>query len=422
MAVNDNMRDNMSDNLRGGDPERDPKLAQWLAAASREEPPAALDAAILAAARREVNARPQALGGARPQVVGSGSGGEAGAPPVRAKRNWYVPVSIAAVMVLSVSLVSIVRHEKGDELTQPPAATRSLPKAPAAAEVPAPVARAEKQDGTLRDAVSPKLAEENPGEPAKATGENPSPDGFAALAQKPRGGKFAAAPAPAIASNSARKDQPDTGIARQQGPSDSARETKSAVATIQGQMAAGAAAPAVAERAPLEMRREAEAVRPAPERARAGAASPGVRGFDGASVGATASAPASAPPAAEARPAPAPPPEPFPAQSPASRDDAAGRGDADRNATASAKAAPAIAAAPVAPPPPAAKLAVRPAPKPAVRSAPQRLPVWRGLEDQPAEKWLERLAEFRRDSHQADADELLAEFRRRFPDHPAGAR
>ena len=133
MAVNDNM----SGNLRGDDPERDPKLAQWLAAASREEPPAALDAAILAAARREVNARPQALGGARPQVVGSGSGGAAGAPPVRAKRNWYVPVSIAAVMVLSVSLVSIVRHEKGDELTQPPAATRSLPKAPAAAEVPA---------------------------------------------------------------------------------------------------------------------------------------------------------------------------------------------------------------------------------------------------------------------------------------------
>lgn len=38
-----------------------------------------------------------------------------------------------------------------------------------------------------------------------------------------------------------------------------------------------------------------------------------------------------------------------------------------------------------------------------------------------AGKWLERLAEFKRDGRQADADELLAEFRRRFPDHPASA-
>ena len=44
MAVNDNNRD---DGL-----ERDPRIARLLEAAGGEEPPAALDAAILAAARR----------------------------------------------------------------------------------------------------------------------------------------------------------------------------------------------------------------------------------------------------------------------------------------------------------------------------------------------------------------------------------
>ena len=51
-----------------------------------------------------------------------------------------------------------------------------------------------------------------------------------------------------------------------------------------------------------------------------------------------------------------------------------------------------------------------------------QVPVWRGLEEQPPEKWLDRLAEFKRDGRQADIDELLTEFRRRFPDHPASAR
>ena len=41
---------------------RDPRLDAAWRAASHEEPPVALDAAILAAARREVGARPQSLG------------------------------------------------------------------------------------------------------------------------------------------------------------------------------------------------------------------------------------------------------------------------------------------------------------------------------------------------------------------------
>ncbi len=410
MAVNDNRRDEPFEPM-----ERDPALARLLAAAPRDEPPAALDAAILAAARREVGARPLALGGA-PSPGVNGGGGETGAPPVRAKRNWYVPVSIAAVMVLSVSLVSIVQHEKGDELAQPPVATRPLPaaKAPVAAEAPsAPSAPSSarastqstvKQDATLRDAVSPKFADEKLGEPAKRRerGERSeraedsaappsvpapvSPDGYAALARKERAEKAGTASDRPVAAVGANKDQADSGATREQRLGDSTRETKS-VATMQGQVVAGAAAPPVVERAPMEARREAEAVRPAPERA----------------------------------------PAPFPAQStaqaPASRDDAASRSEADRNAGPSMKSAPAAAAAPVAPPPaPAPRLAAKVASKPAAALAPQRVPVWRGLEDQPPEKWLERLAEFKRDNRQADADELLAEFRRRFPDHPLSVR
>jgi hypothetical protein len=57
-----------------------------------------------------------------------------------------------------------------------------------------------------------------------------------------------------------------------------------------------------------------------------------------------------------------------------------------------------------------------------LRAEDKRAPTWLGLENQPPEKWLERLAEFKREGRSADAEELLNEFRRRFPDHPAGAR
>jgi hypothetical protein len=52
----------------------------------------------------------------------------------------------------------------------------------------------------------------------------------------------------------------------------------------------------------------------------------------------------------------------------------------------------------------------------AAGSAPS--PVWQGYERQPAEKWLERVEELRRAGRDAEAREMLAEFRRRFPQHP----
>ena len=87
-----------------------------------------------------------------------------------------------------------------------------------------------------------------------------------------------------------------------------------------------------------------------------------------------------------------------------------------------AQSAPAVIEGRVLTTPPPAKPAPAPAAKPALRLLQKPAPLWRGLEEQPPEKWLERLAEFKRDGRQADADELLTEFRRRFPDHPASAR
>ena len=40
------------------------------------------------------------------------------------------------------------------------------------------------------------------------------------------------------------------------------------------------------------------------------------------------------------------------------------------------------------------------------------------FEAQPPEKWLERIEALRREGRKGEADELLAEFKRRFPNHP----
>ena len=111
----------------GGTPEsaeRDSGLDRLYRATGREEPPARLDAAILAAAHREVGARPRS----RPH----------------APRRWQVPVSIAAVVVLSVSLVTVVREEGGEQLLHvppPPSMPEVAQSRPPAAPAQPPVAQ-----------------------------------------------------------------------------------------------------------------------------------------------------------------------------------------------------------------------------------------------------------------------------------------
>lgn len=87
------------------EPERDKRVSEAYRAMSREEPPAALDAAILAAARRR-------------------------------RSRWALPVSIAAVVVLAVGVTLRVQLER-PEVAEPVA------MAPRVLEAPAPEAKEE---------------------------------------------------------------------------------------------------------------------------------------------------------------------------------------------------------------------------------------------------------------------------------------
>lgn len=84
--------------------EHDAKLAALYRAAAPDQPPPALDAAIRAAARRAVASKPRIAGWSF-------------------SRSWRVPLSIAAVVVLSVSLVTVMREEAPNTALPPHADT-----------------------------------------------------------------------------------------------------------------------------------------------------------------------------------------------------------------------------------------------------------------------------------------------------------
>jgi hypothetical protein len=50
--------------------------------------------------------------------------------------------------------------------------------------------------------------------------------------------------------------------------------------------------------------------------------------------------------------------------------------------------------------------------------APAAPPVWQDLIDQPADKWIQRILEWQRAGRSADAEALVREFVRRFPQQP----
>ena len=87
---------------------QDEHVSQAYQSLGKETTPAALDKHILAAARREVNSRPQ---------------------QVSFSRRWAVPVSVAAVIVLSVSLFTMHQVPTPME-TAPAPATIDSPKVP----------------------------------------------------------------------------------------------------------------------------------------------------------------------------------------------------------------------------------------------------------------------------------------------------
>jgi hypothetical protein len=78
------------------DIQKDPELSRLYRVSAKEQPPAHLDAAILAAAKREVGDRPHKI--ELPFF----------------KKSWYVPVSIAAAFVITVSLFPFMKEHSQD--------------------------------------------------------------------------------------------------------------------------------------------------------------------------------------------------------------------------------------------------------------------------------------------------------------------
>jgi hypothetical protein len=100
------------------DPETLRRISRRYRGLGAEEPPRALDDAILAAARREAGARPGSPGRAAPQ-------------------RWYAPLAAAAVLVLAVAVTLHMQTEQPDIAQPAPAAKRdAAPSAPVPAAAP----------------------------------------------------------------------------------------------------------------------------------------------------------------------------------------------------------------------------------------------------------------------------------------------
>jgi len=91
----------------------DDDISKLYAQASTEQPPLHIDDAILAAAQTLIKDKPSAT--------------------IAFSRRWAVPVSIAAVIIMSVSLVTLIQHEIPEELTSLPESvlSQAAPKKPA---------------------------------------------------------------------------------------------------------------------------------------------------------------------------------------------------------------------------------------------------------------------------------------------------
>jgi hypothetical protein len=282
----------------GGAPRlSDPQLSDFYRAAPAENPPERLDAAIQAAARRAVGARPRAAGGSL-------------------LRAWRVPLSIAAVLVMSVSMVTLTVRHKGDQLIElplpagVPALSSEATTAAAAAGSPDTAGKAASASAakSVVTGVSRQSAVADAVEPARPSG---------AAASKPREVPVASTGAP-----------PPQAFVPSATPAAPAESPESRVAAAQEEQT-GAPSRALARAAPAAAPEAARVEGQAMRRERA-AASVGVAG-DAVS--------------------------------------------------------------------PAAALV-------------------RELETQPPEKWLDKILGLRQQGRAREADELLAEFRKRHPNHP----
>ena len=143
MALNERNAGNAN-----GDAERDPRLDRFYREAAREAPPAHLDAPILAAARREAGARPRS----RTSTL----------------RRWHVPVSIAAVVIVSVSLVILVSEEGGEQVVPAPVPAVAPPAEQPAASGPHPALAEAAKETTQPLAAAPAPQRRGSRDDAKA--------------------------------------------------------------------------------------------------------------------------------------------------------------------------------------------------------------------------------------------------------------
>ena len=274
---------------------------------AREEPPRALDDAILAAARRELETRPA------PLVAPTG------------RRRWTVPVAAAAVIVLSAVLTLHVQREQPDaELGAPQTSQAPARKDEAGAVAPRAEVQQEKLAAQPQEVEAQREKVEAPKVQAqRQRAQQASPAKAAKPAQAPAGESSALATAPA-------EPKP---------PADPGRFSPDP-----GPVAAAPPPPASAPAPQMQMRQAAPAVPPPP------------RAAD------SADATASGPPAAVE----------------------------ERRAIGG----------------------LRDSPQFGTRALAKREAV-----AEPPEKVLERIAALRRDGRQKEADDLYAEFRKRFPDY-----
>ncbi len=150
----------MSDEREPIDQEPDTSVSRLYTELSREEPPAHLDAAILAAARKAVRSTPRAAD--RPRV------------PV----HWQALAAVAAVLLVSLLLVPAMLQEE-QLATRPRAADETAgaaggatPAAPAET-APAPAPAAAVRSRSLEEKASGLMNRENrraAGEPGRAAG------------------------------------------------------------------------------------------------------------------------------------------------------------------------------------------------------------------------------------------------------------
>jgi hypothetical protein len=180
--------------------DHDDEVLRRYRAMERPAPPAALDAAILAASRRSVQRRPFA--------------------------RWAAPISIAAVLVLALGLVLKVQREAPDEAmpsaardaapaANAPAATAAAPAAPISAP-----AQSESISGEKRGAFAepPKVAAPSRETPAKKAAARPvqrAAPSRSEMAPAPR------APEPLVAKPSAEasRDSLETTLRERTAPS-----------------------------------------------------------------------------------------------------------------------------------------------------------------------------------------------------------